>query len=680
MPQTDIIYFDIAAVVIMFVTVASLVFRGLTKGAANRVYLSAMTLLTLTALAGLAGEVYDAFIGVNIMTPLGSIDFGSPGASSASGAAAATVSASAAPAPAGSDYPLMLRNFVTIIYYALRSLAAPAYLVLITVVSDTSHRLNRRNIVRPLLWVPMIAVLVVIVTNPFHHLIFSYENGLAHRGPLIWLLYADAVYYSLIGVYWLIRWRSILSSDEFTTLILLYPIILATAAIQYQTPGLHLEMFVTSIAMMLISAFVIRPEERQDALLEAASLNSYNEMCRRAFVTDKNLCLVYIEMVNPERLRELVGKDGLQNITRNVAKNLSKTLARDDIMYYLRNGQFCISARNTDPARAFEIARRTHEEGKAAASKHGKTASAGLRSCVVRVPEDAHDLATLNAFVRRYSHLVPESTVTTYEELSKRKDFALQMALSDVLDRAIETRSFEVYYQPIYCLADGRFHSAEALVRLKDRTFGWVSPSLFVPVAEQSGAIVDIGAILLDKICAFLGSVDFEATQLHYVEVNLSAEQCVRFDMAGELVDLMDKYGVDPARMNLEITETSAAYSQQIIEDNVRALSAIGVTFSLDDYGTGYSNVTRMLSLPFTLVKIDKSFVDALDDPSLRTVFAETVAMMKSIGKDVLVEGVETDEQVEALAAMEVDFIQGYYYAKPMPQDEFVAFLRERNS
>ena len=146
--------------------------------------------------------------------------------------------------------------------------------------------------------------------------------------------------------------------------------------------------------------------------------------------------------------------------------------------------------------------------------------------------------------------------------------------------------------------------------------------------------------------------------------------------MAGELLVLMHLNGVDPSRVNVEITETSASFSQQVIEQNVRELAEAGVALSLDDFGTGYSNLTRMLALPFSLIKFDKSFVDRLDDELTRAVFADSVRMMKGVGKNVLVEGVETREQFEAVAAMGVDYIQGYYFAKPMPQDDFIEFLQ----
>ena len=608
-----------------------------------------MILVTLTSVVALAGELYDSFIWP-VVTQYGT-----------------EITATSRVA----------RGSFAVLYYALRSFMAPAYLVLIATISDTTHRLNDNNVVRVLLWAPMIAVFLFIVTNPIHELIFTFEGGMVQRRVFLQVLYAEAGYYSIIGIYWLFRWRMLFSSNEFATLIMLYPIMMAVTVIQYYVQGLRLEMFVTSIAMMLISAFVIHPETRRDPTVGAASLNSYREMSTRAFITGRRLCLVYIEIVNLEKLRELSGRVELQGVIRGVAGNLSSSLERDDVLYYLHNGAFCISSRNLDPEHALAIANKMHERGKAAAERRNIPSTPELRSCVVRIPEDIADPMTLKNFGKSFSRLVPISTVTTYESLSDTRDFDLQMALSDITARAIRDRSFEVYYQPIYCLEDGRFHSAEALVRLNDPEFGRVPPSLFIPEAEQSGTIIEIGAILLEKICAFLASVDYDATGLEYVEVNLSVEQCIRPEMAAELLELMKVHGVDPARVNIEITETSASYSQEAIEKNMLVLANKGITLSLDDFGTGYSNVTRMLSLSFMLVKMDKSFTDNLHDETTRTVLADNVATMKAIGKSVLVEGIETREQAETLREMGVDYIQGYYYAPPMPEGDFIEFLLE---
>ena len=658
MLQPGIIHYDIAAVVILAVTLLSLIFRGITSGPTSRVYISVVALTLLTALVVLTGELYDLYVRAYILQSESDV--------------------------VAAGNPLPVRDALSLVYYALRSLIAPGYLVLIATVSSTSHRLDGSTSVRIALWAPMIAALILVFTNPIHHLVYYYVDGLLQRGPLVLVLYAIAGYYSAIGISWLIHWRPALTEDEFVTLLALYPLIFSSTFIQYMYPNLHIEMFIMSVAMMLVSAFIIRPEKRLDSLVHAGSLQAYRAMCAQTFVTKKPRCFVYLEIVNLEKLRNLLGKDELHNVVNRVAANLTRTLESNDTLYYLRDGLFCIVPRNPDADHARQIALKTHEEGKTRSHVNNvggvpTMTEMQMRTCIVRVPEDVSNIDTLNLFIRRFAHLVPQSEVVMFSDLAKREGFALEMALSDVVSLAIAKRSFEVHYQPIWCVRDGRFHSAEALGRLNDPDFGRVSPGMFIPEAEQNGSIMKIGSILIEKTYRFMGEIDFEDTGLEYVEVNLSVEQCINPEMAADLIAVSRQYSVDPTRVNLEITETSSSFSQEIVSENMSTLTNAGFSFSLDDYGTGYSNAIRALSLPFSLVKIDKSFVDGMDDPSMRTILAETVTMMKAIGKEVLAEGAETKEQVDALTALGVDYIQGFYFSKPLPEDEFIAFLAERN-
>ena len=649
MTSPSLIYFDIAAVVVMLITILSLVMRRMTRGATNRVYLVSMALVTLTALVNIFAETHDLLC------------FSQTG----------TISAGASP----------FRDTLSLIYYALRSLTAPMYLVLIATISGTTHRLDRNLLVRVALWVPMVGIVVFVLSNPIHNLVFVSVNGIPARGPFFWTLYVIATYYALIGIVWLIRWKSIINRVEFSVMMALYPLIYVSLIIQYAFPVLNMEMFITSISMMLLSAFVIRPETQMDSVVNAASLQGYREMCNRAFATGKKMILVYLEVINLDRIRDFVGKDELQDILCNVSNNLSKSLNRDDVLYYLRNGLFCIAPRSTDVDRAVKIAQKSHSEGRERAlANHNQRMQAKMRTCIVRIPEDASDNDTLKTFMKRFSYLVPDSCVTTFSLLSMREEFELEMALTDIVESAIDNRSFEVHYQPILSTHDNRFHSAEALIRLDDPKFGWIPPTLFVPEAEQNGLITEIGTILIEKVCAFLRTVDYEATGLDYIEINLSTDQCIRPGFAHELLAIMDRNRVESSRLNLEITETSSSYSQEIINENVRLLAGAGLAFSIDDYGTGYSNLARTMSLPFSIIKIDKSIADGYNDPKGRIILEDTISMMKKIDKKVLVEGIETTEQADELIKMGIDYIQGFCYAKPMPEDEFIAFLKEQNA
>ena len=139
----------------------------------------------------------------------------------------------------------------------------------------------------------------------------------------------------------------------------------------------------------------------------------------------------------------------------------------------------------------------------------------------------------------------------------------------------------------------------------------------------------------------------------------------------------MNKYHLKPEQINLEITETAANTAQDIVEENIRQLSAEGISFSLDDYGTGYSNLSRIMALPFRIVKLDKSLADRVDDSRMKILLKNTIRMLKEIGMEIVVEGVETKETMQQFTQLDCDYIQGYYFSKPLPEQQFVEFIRE---
>lgn len=133
-------------------------------------------------------------------------------------------------------------------------------------------------------------------------------------------------------------------------------------------------------------------------------------------------------------------------------------------------------------------------------------------------------------------------------------------------------------------------------------------------------------------------------------------------------------------QINLEITETAASTAQDIVEDNIQKFSKQGISFSLDDYGTGYSNISRIISLPFHIVKLDKSLTDKVEDPKIKTLLKNTICMLKEIGMEIVVEGAETQGTLEQFVNLKCDFIQGFYFSKPLPEQEFVEFILRSGS
>ena len=141
----------------------------------------------------------------------------------------------------------------------------------------------------------------------------------------------------------------------------------------------------------------------------------------------------------------------------------------------------------------------------------------------------------------------------------------------------------------------------------------------------------------------------------------------------------MNQYGVTPDQVNLEITETAASYDQSVMAENLTQLSDAGICFSLDDYGTGYSNMYRIAALPLKIVKLDKSFVNN-QTGKMWTILQNTVHMIKDLNMEIVVEGIETEDMVKKFSDLHCDFIQGFYYSKPIPEKDFVEFISKNNN
>ncbi len=246
------------------------------------------------------------------------------------------------------------------------------------------------------------------------------------------------------------------------------------------------------------------------------------------------------------------------------------------------------------------------------------------------------------------------------------------------IDEAIEEDRIQVFYQPIYSTQKGYFVSAEALVRIRNKDGSFMSPVQFIPVAEKNGAILQLGEIVFYKVCRLLQKENLKEKGIQYLEINLSAVQCVQLDLAERFIQIMQETKVDPAMINLEITESATIKSKEILLQNMEKLQTYGVSFSLDDFGTGYSNLNYILELPVQIVKFDRKMtMSYFDSEKGKMIMEAAIRMVKAMQIHTVAEGVEQKEQLDKLEQLKIDYIQGFYFSKPLPEAEFLALLEK---
>ncbi len=246
-----------------------------------------------------------------------------------------------------------------------------------------------------------------------------------------------------------------------------------------------------------------------------------------------------------------------------------------------------------------------------------------------------------------------------------------QLALESGLRRAIEREEFHVYYQPKVNTNSGELVGMEALVRWQHPELGLVSPTEFIPIAEDSGMIVPLGEWVLRQACVFTRRLHTEGKMLS-VAVNLSARQLKHPSLADTIISILDETGLDANYLNLEITESSILVDAEGAVDTLSRLKAIGTQLSLDDFGTGYSSLGHLKKLPIDVLKIDKSFIqDVTTDADDASLVMAMVTLAHNLRLKVVAEGIETPEQLSFLNLLRCDEFQGYLYSRPLCEDEF---------
>ncbi len=293
-------------------------------------------------------------------------------------------------------------------------------------------------------------------------------------------------------------------------------------------------------------------------------------------------------------------------------------------------------------------------------------------------PNDGDSLETLTANAALAMSHAKEEGGRSYVFFSARLDqeARLRFDIAQRLRHALEREEFEVYYQPQIETTSGRLVAAEALLRWRTDDLGFISPMQFIPIAEETGAIIDIGTWVLRAVCTQIAAWKAEGLGAPRVAVNLSARQFMRYDICATVRQALADSGVAPSCLELEITESALVDDVPRATAIMRELKSMGVSLALDDFGTGYSSLSYLKKFPIDYLKIDQSFVRHLgDEPDADAIVLSIIGLARNMRMGVIAEGVETEAQRDFLATLGCGLLQGYLFGKPVPVAEFRSCL-----
>ena len=501
------------------------------------------------------------------------------------------------------------------------------------------------------------------------------------RGELMQYFDYFGMYFMVFSLVQLFLIRKRLSVEKFIAMLLVYPINITAIEIQAIYPELMTAMFGASLSMLILAFFVFRPDESIDIETGLSSFIPFENDIENLILSGRNGCVIIIKVVNDSEIRSLTDSKNYRRMLRSIGNVLLREkyrslLATSDF-YYLRGGRFAnIVQGKFDRKLLKKQTEKLLDKFTESLKSVGFDLKPDICVCSVLVPQDISDKEELINFSERIQNLIEPGKFVVYSDISFDREFVVQSSIDKIVDDAIKNNRFEMYYQPIYSLKEKKYKCAEALIRLNSEEFGYVSPTIFIPAAEKSGRILDIGDFVIRDVCRFISHHKPSELGVEYIEVNLSIIQCMQADLAGRIKQYMSEYNIDPSWINYEITETAADGAYERVLETMNELSEAGIRFSLDDYGSGYSNLHRVMSFPYKVIKLDKSLTDEAADPSKRKILEEAIKLIKSMGAHIVVEGVESKEVSDWFESQGCEFIQGFYYAKPMSESEYLEFMK----
>lgn len=572
--------------------------------------------------------------------------------------------------------PVWLNYTLNMIFFTcLNGVAIAFFNTILFVIEEKKRSVDK---FRKITFIPFICEVILILSTPFTKGVFYFDNNLIyHHGNLYNLLYIFTLFYLVLSLVIVIKDHIFLSKSQILTIIFYSFAMFVTVFLQSLFPKLLIINFISAISLLLVYLTLENPANYTDKEMGIFNRRAFLIIANQKITSGKSIRIIGFQIHGLKYLNETIGLAQKSQLLQNISDNLIPACDKNPL-YRLSESKLAVII-NNDEKKEEEIINNIKKVFSTVFKIDDTDISLGVRLTTLVCPDFAKDVddaidlieSMLKNLSEKENGMVMPADPELLEKISREHTIAV------ILKSAVKNKEFFVVYQPIFCVEKNEYTTAEALVRLKHKDFGFIRPDEFIPIAERCGLILEIGEFVFKAVCEFILTEKIWEKGIEYIHVNLSVIQCMQEKLHQQLFKIMDSYGLDYKYINLEVTETSAIASSEILKSNMTKLIEKNVNFSLDDFGTGFSNMSTLVEYPFHTIKLDKSIIDsAFRDEKARIILLNTIKMVKELKMQIVAEGVETEEQAHDLKEMGCDYIQGYYYSKPIGQDEFLELLK----
>jgi len=570
--------------------------------------------------------------------------------------------------------PFWINQVLNTLYYGIQTINPPLLLIYTLLLAGNLSFMQQKRI--KLIFLPTFVVLFILFfINPLTGLYF-YIDPIKGYSYGIWFysLHFMALIYLSTTFMFAVHYKNRLSSIQYQTITSFIFAVLVTMIIQANYPELLITGVVLSFAVIVMYFTLQNPQQMKDVLTGAFNYNAMLEYLYELIKSRQNFHLIAININDLSRINRMFGLKNGNRVLIEISDYI--TNQSKDVWVFRMKGTRFVAIMNDDTS-YYKVK---------ANLEYRLESSWDIDSNDIYVSTSLCCMYNLNAYVTSIDdvvNLIETSYIQSEVNGVKKKMISSDNGLFDELGRMMAVESalrdalntgigIELNFQPVYSVNKKRFTSAETLLRFTDPLLGSISPTEFVPIAEKNGLVLQLDLLVVEKVCQFIEKYNPKETLgLDYLGINLSAAEFMNRQMPEKMTEILNRYQIDPDFIIFEITETVATVSYEIVSSCMQEYRDRGFRFALDDFGTGFANLSQVVSLPFTMVKIDRGLLHGS-----KIVLEDLLRMFKRLGLITVIEGIETSEQSLLLQSMDVDYIQGFYYARPMNEIEFIQVMK----
>lgn len=575
--------------------------------------------------------------------------------------------------------PQLLNQALAFAFFLLEGLSSFLLFLYFLVVCE--YRDRERRVAFLFGFVPFALFEVLALLTPFIRFFFYFEDGAYVQGYGANFGYAYIVYYFALDVILVVAKRRVVSARTKAIVASYTAIAIAMVVAQFFVRGVLLTSVGNAVVLVMLYLAMQNPSDMIDSVTGVGNESSFFLQMKNMLGHDARQVVLTVHLCKFYHIHAVFGMKNRDLILQDVGRYLCQVCGKFRV-FRISGDTFIVIADSPERARVLrrEILSRFEQEWEV--QENHIVLSMNLLE--QHYPDDFQSISEFLSMRQFLLERVAEDDQAVIEVTPELiEQFRRRMKVEMAMLRAIRERSFMVYYQPIYSIRERRIVSLEALVRLFDEELGFIPPDEFIPLAEQDGNIVHIGEQVLETCCSFLSRhvLSNPSLGIRTVHVNVAMAQCMRQNLTDAIIPSLERYHIPPSMITLEVTEGTAISAPEQMQKHMKDLGMLGVRFALDDYGSGNANCSYLIRFAFNEVKMDKDIVWAsFEKESARIVLENEVKTIQQLGIPLVVEGIESQEQSDALERLGVDLVQGYFYGKPMPEEECLRHIRSYNA